>query len=180
VLSGLVATFTAFALPALGRATDSRFQALFEGRGARTNFTPHVRLDEPGFIHTNTDIVLRLRGAEADYLRGAVFDSFDGTYWSRTIRSGRPILGAARMDARTEVTSTEASRWLFAPRGARIVSETPWEMDTLGALLPTERGVTEWAFAPAMDVVDPPTEADLTVPPYLVPKVHDLAHVPPH
>jgi protein-glutamine gamma-glutamyltransferase len=175
LLSFLLGTLVAFALPALDRATNRRFQALFTGRMARMNFTPHVRLDESGFIRTNEDIVLRLHGAEADYLRGAVFDSFDGAYWSRSARPERAALGAATMGARTEVLATEASLWLFAPRGARIVSDTRWEADALGALRPLDRGVMQWAFAPATDAVDPPGDADLAVPPRLAPKLRELA-----
>jgi hypothetical protein len=69
-LAALLATFVSLSLPVLDRATNRRFQALFAARMARTSFTPHVRLDQSGFIRTNEDIVLRLHGAEADYLRG--------------------------------------------------------------------------------------------------------------
>jgi transglutaminase-like putative cysteine protease len=175
LLSALLATFASVALPMLGRATNRRFQALFEGRIARVNFTPHVRLDRSGFIRTNEDIVLRLHGAEADYLRGAVFDAFDGVYWSTSPRRARAMPGTAATGARTEVDATEATRWLFAPRGAGIVSDTPWAADTLGALRPVDRGVTQWAFAPTMDGVDPPADTDLTVPPNLRPKLEQLA-----
>ena len=174
LLSAALATFAAFALPVLDRATNRRFQALFAGRMARMNFTPHVRLDEPGFIHTNEDIVLRLRGGDADYLRGAVFDSFDGVYWSTSARGARALPGAVT-GARTAVDATEASHWLFAPRGARIVSDTPWQADALGALRPVGRGVTQWAFAPATDDVEPPADTDLAVPPRLLPKLEGLA-----
>jgi transglutaminase-like putative cysteine protease len=174
-LSGLLAASVAFALPVIDRATNSRFQALFAGRMAHTNFTPHVRLDEPGFIRTNEDIVLRLHGAEADYLRGAVFDSFDGVYWSQSPRNTRPLLGVVRTDSRTDVTASQPSPWLFAPRGDQIVSDTPWKEDTLGELLPEKRGLTQWSFAPSTGVVDPATAADLTVPRYLAPKLKQLA-----
>lgn len=175
-LSALLATVVAFAVPAIDRATNRRFQALFAGRMARTNFTPHVRLDQPGFIRQDEDIVLRLRGAEADYLRGAVFDAFDGVYWSTSTRRGAPVVpGVARQDARTEVAATEASPWLFAPRGARIVGDTPWEADRLGALRPVARSVTRWAFAPTTGGVDPPAETDLIVPSHLAPQLEALA-----
>ena len=49
--------------------------------------------------------------------------------------------------ARTEVDSVEATQWLFAPRGARIVGDTEWEADALGALRPVAREVKQWAFA---------------------------------
>ena len=176
LLSALLATFIAFALPVLDRATNRRFQELFAGRMARSvSFTPHVRLDRPGFIHDNEDIVLRLHGAEADYLRGAVFDAFDGVYWSTSARRSEAAPATAATGARTEVDATEATRWLFAPRGAGIVSDTPWEADALGALRPVDRGVTQWAFAPTMDGVDPPADTDLTVPPSLMPKLEGLA-----
>jgi transglutaminase-like putative cysteine protease len=176
LLSALLATFVAFALPVLDRATNRRFQELFAGRMARSvNFTPHVRLDRPGFIRDNEDIVLRLHGAEADYLRGAVFDAFDGVYWSTSTRRARAVPGTTPTGARTEVDATEATHWLFAPRGARIVSDTPWEADTLGALRPVDRGVTQWAFVPTADAVDPPADTDLTVPPSLAPKLLELA-----
>lgn len=173
-LAALLATFVSLSLPVLDRATHRRFQALFAARMAHTSFTPHVRLDEPGFIRTNEDIVLRLHGAEADYLRGAVFDSFDGTYWSTSARGPAELPGAAT-SARTEVDSVEATQWLFAPRGSRIVSDTEWEADALGALHPVARGVKQWAFAPSTGEVDAPTEFDRTVPPGLAPKLRALA-----
>ena len=95
MLGALLATFASLSLPVLDRATNRRFQTLFTVRTARTSFTPHVRLDQPGFIRTNEDIVLRLHGAEADYLRGAVFDSFDGTYWSASTHGAAGLPGAA-------------------------------------------------------------------------------------
>ena len=175
VLSALLATLAVVLLPVLDRATNRRFQSLFEGRMARTSFTPHVRLDESGFIRTDEDIVLRLHGAEADYLRGAVFDSFDGTYWSASTQGARNLPGTIRAGGATMVDSAEASQWLFAPRGVRIVSDTAWETDSLGALRPHERGVKQWAFAPTSDAVDDPSALDVTVPPRLWPKLRELA-----
>ena len=55
------------------------------------------------------------------------------------------------------------------------MGDTPWEADTLGALHPTQRGVTRWAFAPATPVVDPPADTDLMVPPGLAPRIKELA-----
>ncbi|HEY3819969.1 MAG TPA: transglutaminaseTgpA domain-containing protein [Polyangiaceae bacterium] len=175
LLSTLLATLVALSLPALDRATNRRFESLFAGRMTRMRFTPHVRLDESGFIRTSEDIVLRLHGAETDYLRGAVFDSFDGVYWSTSTRPATTTIGATVAGARTEVEATQATQWLFAPAGARIVSDTPWEADTFGVLHPAERGVTQWTFAPTTDSIDPPAPADLTVPPHLAPKLRELA-----
>jgi transglutaminase-like putative cysteine protease len=175
VLSALLATLAALIVPALDRATNRRFQALFAGRMARTSFTPHVRLDQPGFLRTSDDIVLRLHGAEADYLRGAVFDSFDGTYWSTSTRGAPSSPGTTTTGARTEVDAAEATQWLFAPQGTRIVSDTAWEADPLGALRPQERGVRQWAFAPTSDGVEDPAALDLTVPPSLGPRLRQLA-----
>ncbi|HEY1697460.1 MAG TPA: transglutaminaseTgpA domain-containing protein [Polyangiaceae bacterium] len=173
-LVALLATFASLSLPVIDRATNRRFQGLFSGRMARTGFTPHVRLDEPGFIRTSDDLVLRLHGAEADYLRGAVFDSFDGTYWSTSGRGDAAPSGTAT-SARTEVESVEATQLLFAPRGARIVSDTDWEADAHGAFRTAGRGTKQWAFAPSAGAVDDPTELDLTVPPALAPKLRALA-----
>lgn len=173
-LAALLTTFVALSLPVLDRATNRRFQALFAPRATRTSFTPHVRLDQPGFIRTNEDIVLRLHGAGADYLRGAVFDTFDGTYWSTSARGATGLTGAAT-SARTEVDSVEATQWLFAPRGARIVSDTEWEADALGALRPVGHGVKQWAFAPSAGEVDAPTQFDRTVPPGPAPELRALA-----
>jgi transglutaminase-like putative cysteine protease len=173
-LAALLATLASLLLPVLDRATNRRFQALFAARMARTSFTPHVRLDQSGFIRTSEDIVLRLHGAEADYLRGVVFDSFDGTYWSTSTRGVAGLPGAAT-SARTEVDSVEATQWLFAPRSSRIVSDIEWEADALGALRPVARGVKQWTFARSTGEVDVPTELDRTVPPRLAPKLRALA-----
>ena len=178
LLAAGLALLVGFGMPALDRATNRRFQALFAGRMARIGFTPHVRLDQSGFISSSEDIVLRLRGAEADYLRGAVFDSFDGVYWTTSPRK-RPqgVRGTGVATSRTEVDATEPSRWLFAPRGSRIVSDTAWEVDALGALRPTDRRrVTHWAFAGDPDVAENmPTDDDLGVPLALAPQLEKLA-----
>jgi transglutaminase-like putative cysteine protease len=173
-IGALLTTLVSLSLPLLDRATNRRFEALFAARISRTSFTPHVRLDQSGFIRTNEDIVLRLHGAEADYLRGAVFDSFDGTYWSTSAFGAAELAGAAT-SAPTEVDSVDGTQWLFAPRGSRIVSDTGWEADALGAFRPVARGVKQWAFAPSTGEVDPPTDLDRTVPPGLAPKLKALA-----
>ena len=173
-VAALSTTCVSLLLPVLDRATNRRLQALFEPRAARTGFSPHVRLDEPGFIRTSEDIVLRLHGAEADYLRGAVFDSFDGTDWSTSARGAAGPLSDAT-SPRTDVDSVDATHWLFAPRGARIVSDTQWEADALGALRPVARGVKHWAFASSTAAAEAPTEFDRTVPPGLAPKLRAIA-----
>jgi transglutaminase-like putative cysteine protease len=137
-----------------------------------------VRLDQPGFISKNEDIVLRLHGAETDYLRGVVFDSFDGSYWTTSQR--RAIGGAALPlpnGERTYVDAAESSRWLFAPRGALLLGDTPWEVDGLGALRSTEpRGSTHWVFAAAEpEALDPPTDDDLQLPARMTAKLRTLA-----
>ncbi len=175
LLSIALAALVAFALPALDRATNRRFQTVFAGRLTSTRFTPDVRLDESDFIRTNDDIVLRLHGAEADYLRGAVFDTFNGIYWGNAPRRARPVLGIVTAGPPTHVDAVEASPWLFAPRDARIVSDDPWESEALGALRPVGRGLTQWSFAPTKDAVDPPGDPDLALPPRLAPTLKELA-----
>lgn len=176
VLSGVVTALLVLALPALDRATNRQFQAFFSGGLRRTGFTPQMRLDASGLITTSDDVVLRVSGAKADYLRGAVFDVFDGRFWSASKRGPVVSGGGVKEGARTEVEAAERSRWLFAPRGSRIVGDTAWEADPLGALHPLEpRGVSSWAFAPVAEAPDPPGAADLGVPPALVPKLKALA-----
>jgi transglutaminase-like putative cysteine protease len=175
LLSALLVASLVLALPVLDRATNRRFEALFAGPTMRTSFSPHVRLDQSGFIRTEEDIVLRLHGADADYLRGAVFDSFDGVYWTTSSRRAPVVTGTAATPARTEVEATEPTQWLFAPKDARIVGDTPWEADPLGAFRPAGRGVTQWAFAPTTNAVDTPADQDLAVPPQLAPELQALA-----
>lgn len=178
-LSVALASLLAIALPAIDRATNRRFQALFEGRIRKTAFSAHVRLDQPGLISSSDEIVLRLHGAEADYLRGAVFDSFDGAYWTTSPHGAAraTVLAPPAKSDRTEVDAAESSVWLFAPRGTVAVGDTPWEADALGARRPTERrGALHWAFATAMDEpVDAPTDADRKLPPSIVDQVRPLA-----
>jgi transglutaminase-like putative cysteine protease len=174
-LSAGLATAAGVLLPVIDRATNRRFESLFAGRMARTSFTPHVRLDQPGFIRTEEDIVLRLHGAEADYLRGAIFDSFDGVYWSASPNGARSVPGTRTTGARTEVDATDTTQWLFAPQGARIVSATAWDADALCALMPRERGVKQWAFAATIDAVEEPSPGDLTLPAGLARQLRELA-----
>jgi transglutaminase-like putative cysteine protease len=174
LLGALLATLVSLSLPVLGRATSRRLEGLFDSETRRTGFTPHIRLDAPGFIRTSEDLVLRLHGAEADYLRGAVFDSFDGRYWSTSTRGAARPSGAAT-GARTEVESVDTTQWLFAPRGTRIVGDTEWEADPLGTFRPVKRGVRQWSFAPSNGEVDAPTELDRSMPSSLVPMLRELA-----
>ncbi|MGH7434599.1 MAG: transglutaminase-like domain-containing protein, partial [Polyangiaceae bacterium] len=99
----------------------------------------------------------------------------DGTDWSAALRAPAALPGPAT-SAPTEVDSVEATQWLFAPRGTRIVSDTRWEADALGALHPAARGVKRWAFAPSTgEVVDAPIALDRTVPARLAPPLRALA-----
>jgi hypothetical protein len=174
-----VAGLGVVALPVLDRMTNRRFQALYEGRIHRTAFSAHVRLDQPGLISQSDEIVLRLHGAETDYLRGAIFDTFDGAYWT-TSHHRAPLDASGEMasSAVTFVESSESSSWLFAPRNAKLVGDTAFVMDGLGALRPSEaRGATRWAFAPVTgsERADPPADADRTLPIATLEDVRPLA-----
>ncbi len=164
-------------LPVIDRATNRSFRSLYEGRLRRTAFSAHVRLDQPGLINQNEEIVLRLRGGDADYLRGAVFDSFDGDYWTTSRRPLQPDPDPRTTGDVTWVEAAEPSTWLFAPRAAKITSDTTYKVDGLGTLRPAEpRGATRWAFArAALERIDPPGAQDTTLPVDVVADVRPLA-----
>ncbi len=177
-LAMTLAAGSVIALPILDRATNRRFQSLYEGKIRRTAFSAHVRLDQPGLINQSDEIVLRLHGAETDYLRGAVFDTFDGAYWTTSHHRATPnTSGEMASSAITIVDSSESSSWLFAPRNAKLVGDTSFVMDGLGALRPSEaRGATRWAFAPiTTERSDLPADDDRTLPIATFEDVHALA-----
>ncbi len=178
-VTAIMATGAALALPAIDRATNRRFERMFMGPTQRTGFSPHVRLDDSSQIHESDEVVLRLSGAETDYLRGAVFDSFDGSDWSVSA----PRLTGTRKNAvdsagpRTEVEAATPSFWIFAQRGSEIVSDIAWEADGLGIFHPTTpRTVRRYALATAsVEVPDEPAQADILVLRSLMPRLRPLA-----
>ena len=174
-VAATLAAIVAISLPAIDRATNRRFRALYEGRIRKTAFSAHVRLDQPGLVNRSDELVLRLHGVEADYLRGAVFDTFDGSYWTTSRRPRRSEAAPVTTDV-TYVESLESSSFLFVPRGAKIASDTSYVTDGLGAIRSGEtRGATSWAFARTQEPDDPATDADLALPKVVLDDVRPLA-----
>lgn len=167
-----------YGLPVLNDLTNRRMGRLFMGMRRSTGFSPYVRLDGEGSIRETDDVVLRLTGAEADYLRGAVFDSFDGTYWTSTRRP--TVVAPAEAEPRgaemTHVLSMDLTAWVLAPLGSRVFVPSSSSTDPFRVhRVEGSRLTRSWSFAPGAEAPAPPSAVDLVVPAYLVPDLRAIA-----
>ena len=169
----------ALGLPALDRATNERFQSLFSTPLQRTGFSPHVRLGDRGPIAESDEIVLRVTGAETDYLRGAVFDTFDGADWG--VSRGRASVARKNAhetsEVRAVVEAVGPSFPNFSPRGFRGLKATPWQPKGPHTFYPSgPPAVSRWTLAPARAApTDDANDTDLLLPRSLLSKLRPLA-----
>lgn len=167
-----------YALPVLNDLTNRRMGRLFMGMRRSTGFSPYVRLDGEGSIRETDDVVLRLTGADADYLRGAVFDAFDGTYWTSTRRPTEvaPAESEPRGPEVTHVLSMDLTAWVLTPLGSRVFVPAGSSTDPFGVhRVEGSRLTRTWSFTPGADAPAAPSAADLVVPAYLVPDLRAIA-----
>jgi protein-glutamine gamma-glutamyltransferase len=187
VLLALTAAGAAAALlllPVLQELTQRRIEQLVFADRARSGFTGAVRVGIHPRILESDEIVMRVYGPHTDYLRGAVFDQFDGATW-RLARGPRPravttlrgrVEGPQVNELRMIGDGTDRDRGLryFVPLGARHVgTERGGALaDPMGTLRPLAGAPpTPLFFEVGTGLgeleIAPPGAQDLDVPPPL-------------
>jgi hypothetical protein len=170
-LSAALAVALACVLPPLSLWTEARvFHSL---GGAEVGFSDRMWLGSLHGMLQSDEIVLRVEGARADYLRGAVYDHYEVGRWGPR-RPPRPVPVVARDLAaaeagRTRVTTVSGVRdRFFVPLGAALVATDPGAtVDDFGVLRATGGAAREVSFEPSGGsdfAVAEPAAVDLDIP----------------
>lgn len=157
-------------LPRLSYRLAGRLVGLFVHK-SRTGFSDAMALGEASEILESDRLELRVTGDTPDYLRGRVYDIFDGTRW---IGMNAQLLGPSKLDGEVagHVEAERPSAVYFSPLGTGVVG-SPRRADG------TSRGAmrTGWDFAkvePSTPAI-PPTRNDTQVPSAIGQDVRALA-----
>ena len=155
LLLGLAAALAAgsiFALPPLAFWVQGRILGAIGG--AEAGFSDRMWLGSLDGLLQSDEVVMRVEGARADYLRGAVYDHYEEGRWGR-LHPGKPA--PARLEARPDpgaervrVTSVAGARdRYFLPLGARdlAAAEPDVTVDRFGVVRVPGRTATEVSFA---------------------------------
>ena len=177
-LAGVFAAGGALALPPLSLWTEHRILGALGG--AETGFSDRMWLGSLDGMLDSDEVVMRLEGPRADYLRGAVYDHYEIGRWGRTAPARpRPVAlpavaSTSAGDDRVRVTLVSGARdRYFLPLDAQGVA-TPapsgTTVDRYGVARVAEGLAIEVSFTPggvADFPVSEPTADDLTLPPPL-------------
>lgn len=169
-------------LPPLSRWTERRVLGLLGD--PRTGFSDHLNLGSLDGMLDSDEVVMRVAGPRADYLRGAVFDRYSFSRWDRRVPGGNSTVRAsAQADGegrvRISVVGGARNRY-FLPLGAHAVSTTTSSLraDRYGVLRVTEGAAGEVSFdfqGPQDFPTIEPQPADLELPDLLQRTLKQLA-----
>jgi transglutaminase-like putative cysteine protease len=187
VVGTLVTLGLATQLPRVAVAVEHRVTALFVGgstTGDAQGFSARMALGSLRGMLQSDRVVMRVRGARVDYLRGAVFDTYDGRAWSSSTDDRRIVRAATADEAVTTTTivfarsalagSGREARW-FLPAGAceTYTGSGEISIDAAGIAHPEPvADADEIRFRTSSTCSAPliaraPTDADTTIPPAL-------------
>jgi hypothetical protein len=162
------------ALPAAYRWSFRRMIQSY-GRGqSASGLSDHLRLEAmDGMLQSDT-VVLRVRGARTDYLRGAAFDRYRVGAWSFRRESERRPLRVAQRAWGVSQGEVEIRRlggptgWVLLPLEARSIATTDGELEALssGVVRSPRESSTVWfrPEGPRQVPIDPPRAEDTEVP----------------
>jgi transglutaminase-like putative cysteine protease len=163
------------ALPALYRWSSRRMVHAYARGQSVSGLSDHLALEAMDGILQSDTVVLRVRGARTDYLRGAVFDRYRVGAWSfRREAERRPLTvpRRARGLAPGEVEIRRVSGppgWVLTPLDARELRTTDGELEALpsGVLRSPRESSTVWfrPEGPRQVPIDPPGPFDSEVTP---------------
>ncbi len=184
-LSAILAGGFAWVLPPLSQWTERRvLQSL---GSAEAGFSDRLWLGSLQGMLQSDEVVLRLDGAPADYLRGAVYDHYEIGRWGRLHQtrvepwspSPPGALPPSASRARITVVSGMRDRY-FVPLAAHAITaaEPALGVDRFGVVRVLGGSASEVSFEPGgpSDLhVEAPTEDDLKVPPALRPPLERIA-----
>ena len=161
---------TSKALPRLSYRIAGRLVGLFVHK-SRTGFSDSMALGEANEILESDRLELRVTGDTPDYLRGRVYDLFDGKTW---IAMNAQVLGPNTLETEVvgHVEAERPSAVYYSPLDTGVAN-SPRRADgtSRGAL----RGSWDFAKTKAASKALPPSRNDTQVPSSVGPDVQALA-----
>jgi len=170
-------------LPRLARAVEKRINAFFESAlDETTAFSTTMALGATRGMLVSDAVVLHIDGEAPEYLRGAVYDRYQGRYWvTSAVGRERRRVAAGRGDA-TRITLVRGApngddmRW-FLPPGACDFSIAV-DVDGFGvarrARMPEPATITFKTHGCTTSIA-PPTSNDVDVPPDVAARLAPIA-----
>ncbi len=192
--AGLVAWAASAPLPPLQQWLQGKFEDAYFNQRVRVGFSDRLRLGSMAGMLTSDEVVLRLYGPRADYLRGVVYNRYDHGRWTFGDRS--PASESAAWAPRDLIRNgalgvVEARRVagspdrLFLPLETRAIAtaSSTVRYDTMGIAFRAANDAgrsTFIALGPRARAAEPgsialPRADDLAVPPELEPRLAALA-----
>lgn len=185
VIASAVITAALMGLPPLARRIEARFEAMFGSGGEdATAFSTTMVLGSTRGMLQSDAIVMHIDGDRPEYLRGAVYDQYDGRHWRTTIvgRRRKAVSSGGSFDqSPTRITLARGApngddmRW-FLPSGACdfVTASGRLEIDGFGVARrarssedPPRLGYSSASSSAgctgAAASIAPPTEEDLFV-----------------
>jgi len=153
---------------------ERQLQAAVTARfSSRTGFSDRIRLGQMARMLESETVVLRLDGGRADYLRGAVFDTYGEGYWEYS-GAGKGVETPVTRDrpARPDVIEVrrvagKADRFFLPLEAAEIATRSGvvvMEPSGVAMRLPTEPSSTVWFVpGPRATPPSPPGPRELTL-----------------
>ena len=184
--AGAIATASARALPQIHAWSEARFAGAFEIHSI--GFSPQMRLGSIERMLASEEIVLRMSGPRADYLRGGVYDHYrfgSGQWVSDTTGEARTIDSAPTPPTGAEWTRVVRAAGMrgryFVPLGARAFGTrgSHASVDSNGIVMAVKDTMADdyWYALGDRDElgISAPRAADLGVPPSMRAPLERLA-----
>lgn len=140
--AAVLGVLAALAIPRLERAARGILGPLLFGDAAlATGFGDRMNLGAMRGMLESETVALRVFGAPADYLRGAVYDEYDRGRWSRSVPTTLHPLVSAPQQSAAVVLEQRMGKGYFLPLGACAVgsADGPLAADALGLVTPGSR-----------------------------------------
>ncbi len=170
----------AVAVPKLSDWVERKFELAYRPEAPRTGFTDDMGLGSMRGMLQSDELVLRVRGARVDYLRGVAFDHYDRGVWSLSRQRSVVTVDTAkhrpsgRGVSEIERVGGDTDR-VFLPLDARDIATANGSLrgDAMGV---ARRGAGDSGEAVSFDrgpraalVPAPPDDRDLVLPTDLAP-----------
>ncbi|HQP35922.1 MAG TPA: transglutaminaseTgpA domain-containing protein [Polyangiaceae bacterium] len=159
----------------------ARIVAGLESARALTSFAEHIHLGRSSDITPSDRLVLRVRGAPVDYLRGTAYRVYEEGEWVAGAEDSRVVtIGSSQEGSLVEIRAAQAAARYFVPMDAREVATPDGRViaTSTGCLLSpsgVSAGLVWFRIGPRDTApVSPPDETDLQVP---AAERVELAHV---
>lgn len=176
VIAGASAAVVVFALVRAQSAIQRRFERYVSGQNsAAVGFSNELMLGSMTGMLMSDEVVMRIRGKPTDYLRGVVYDTYEGGEWLEGPgRVSTPIIGGPRAEASERsvaVYEGQLERAFLPLEACNIHTVGPSQIDQNGLVRPIVNRVLEGAEFRArcdergLGSVRPPIDRERGLPP---------------